>query len=47
MERADDCLVYPAPNSRRAALRCTLPGKGEMILVVDEQGKIVAEAPVN
>jgi hypothetical protein len=47
VERADGCLAYPAPNGRLAALRCARPGKGEMILVIDEQGKIVAEAPVN
>jgi hypothetical protein len=42
-ERAECCLVFPAPNRKVAALRCNLSGKGDRILIVNERGELIAE----
>jgi hypothetical protein len=45
VDRSEATLVFPAPNRRLVALRCSPQGKGHVILVVNEQGEIVAEVP--
>jgi hypothetical protein len=43
VERAEACLVFPAPNRRLVALRCDPVGKGNSILVINEKGEIAVE----